>query len=193
VDLAAVADRFLETLPVGPARRKYERDFVPIDVPDDEADLLDDTAPQAMTAEDWLARLDGVPMTHEPSSAGHARHARFGSRSDLRDSRRFQWRERVGMLDQKLRGFCAATDDAFTKREVDHLRKTAVGVWRAHDPNEPGRGSGDRGWRRWVRAGLWQVLDRLDKRRGLLRPLSGLAGRWKRAVPKVLREFDIGR
>lgn len=191
VDLASVADRFLKTVPREPRRHKYEPDFVPIQVPDDEADLLYDARPDAMTADDWLERLDGS-VTADDASSNRARGSGAGGkRAELTDSQRFQWRERVVVLDRRLRGLDAMIGDARTKREVAHLRSTAIGVWRSHEPDEVGLSTEVRAWRRWVRAGLWHVLQRLDRRVGLLRPLSKLARRWRRSVPKPLKEFEV--
>lgn len=191
VDLSRIQDRFLTTVPRGSTRLKYEPDFVPIDVPDEEPDLIEDAAEEAMTADDWLARLEGADgmrdeLTGQPGGKGGG-----GEKTAREDSQRFLWRERVLMLDQRLRGFEAALEAAYTKREVSHLRKIAVGVWRAHEPDEPGLSNELRAWRRWVRAGLWQVLHRIDRRDVLARPLSNLAERWKRKVPAPLREFEI--
>lgn len=192
VDLASVADRFLKTVPREPRKHRYEPDFVPIEVPDDEADLLNKAGPDVMTADDWLERLDGSAASDGASGNGTlARGGGGGKRSDTTNSLRFHWRDHVVMLDGRLRGFDTAIRDALTKREVDHLRRTAVGVWRSHDPDEPGFSTEVRAWRRWVRAGLWHVLQRLDRRVGLLRPLSKLARRWRRAVPKPLKEFRV--
>jgi hypothetical protein len=191
VDLSRVADRFLKTIPRGSARLKYEADYVPIDVPDDEADLVQDMPADAMTADDWLATLEGAgalgeEVTGAPGGRGGSEKGAAHQHSD-----RFPWRERVVILDQRLRGFAAALEDARTKREVDHLHKIAVAVWRAHDPDEPALSNEFRAWRRWVRAGLWQVLNNLDQRVALSRPLSKLAARWKSKIPASLREFEI--
>jgi hypothetical protein len=191
VDLGAVEDRFLKTLPLGTTTRKFEPDFVPIDVPGDEVDPHDEVAADGMTAEDWLARLDGSPALVEPSSNGARPTTSVKGGQDRQNSHSFHWRERVVMLLAKLRGFMAAVDEAITRREVDYLRKVALGVWRSHNPDVGSLSSVDRGWRQWVRAGLWQVLRRLDRRVARWRPLSDLARRWRRSVPSHLREIDI--
>lgn len=192
VNLASVADRFLKTIPLGPTRRKYEPDFVPIEVPDDEADLVCGTATEVMTAEDWLERLDGSVFTDDgPGDVLRGKVGTGGNGVDGAKSQRFHWRERVVTLDHRLRGFDAAIVDALTKREVDHLRRAAIGVWQSHTPDEPELSNEVRAWRRWVRAGLWHVLQRLDQRVGLRRPLSNLARRWRRSVPRSLKEFEV--
>lgn len=191
VDLRAIEDRFLKTLPLGTTTRKYEADYVPIDLPADEEDPRHDAASDRMTAEDWLATLDGSPALVESPGNGARRTGSAGRRGEGQNPNRFHWRERVVMLVAKLRGFTAAVDEALTRREVDHLRKIALGVWRSHNPNEGDLRTVDRAWRQWVRAGLWQVLHRLDRRVARWRPLSDLARHWKRAVPKHLREFNI--
>lgn len=191
VDLSAVPDRFLKTVPLGSAKRKYEPDFVPIDVPDEEADLIQEAAADPMTADDWLARLEEGVALGGAESGGAGGKAGDGKRLERASSQRFLWRERVVMLDQRLRGFEAALGDACTKREVDHLRKISAGVWRSHEPDEAALSNEFRAWRRWVRAGLWQVLHRIDQREALARPLLDLAARWRRKIPSQLREFDI--
>jgi hypothetical protein len=191
VDLSKIQDRFLKTIPRGATRLKYEPDFVPIDVPDEEPDLIQDYVAESMTPDDWLARLEsagrlGNEVTDQPGGRG-----RSANRKVREDSQRFPWRQRVLMLHQRLRGFAAALDDAYTKRDVNYLRKIAIGVWRAHEPAEPGLTTELRAWHIWVRAGLWQVLHTIDRRDKLGRPLSALAARWKRKVPSSLREFKI--
>lgn len=191
VDLARIADRYLKTVPRGRTRVQYEADFVPIEVPDDEADLVQDAPEAAMTADDWLATLEGAGAPAEERTRTNGGSSRSSKRNSRDAYQRFLWRERVVMLDQRLRGFAASLEDARTNREVDHLRRIAASVWRAHDPDEPTLGSEFRAWRRWVRAGLWQVLRSLDRRVALSRPLVNLAARWKSKVPGSLREFDI--
>ena len=122
VDLATVEHRFLKTLPRDPQTRNYEPDFVPIDVPHDEADVRDDTAFDKMTAEEWLARLDGsAALVEAPTTGGHGRVG-ASSRRDGPSPHSFHWRERVVMLTEKLRGFDAAIGEASTKREINQLR-----------------------------------------------------------------------
>lgn len=191
VDLARIADRYLKTVPRGRTRLQYEADFMPIEVPDDEADLVPDAPEAAMTADDWLATLEGAATLGDELTRTDGGRGRNGKRIARDASQRFLWRERVVMLDQRLRGFAAALEDARTKREVDHLRRIAVSVWRAHDPDEPTLGNEFRAWRRWVRAGLWQALRSLDRRVTLFRPLVNLVARWKSKVPGSLKEFDI--
>jgi hypothetical protein len=191
VDLSRIPDRFLKTVPRGSTKLKYEPDFVPIEVPDEEPDLIVGSAEQAMTADNWLARLEFAGISGDEPTGQNGGRGRSGKKTAREDSQRFPWRERVLMLHQRLRGFEAALDDAYTKREVNHLRKIAVGVWRSHEPDEPGLTTELRAWRTWVRAGLWQVLHDIDRRDKLGRPLSKLATRWKRKVPVRLREFEI--
>jgi hypothetical protein len=144
-----------------------------------------------MTADDWLARLEFAGILGDEPTGQHGGGGRSGKKTAREDSPPFLWRDRVLMLRQRLCGFEAALDDAHTKREVNHLRKTAVGVWRSHEPDDPGLTTQLRAWRIWVRAGLWQVLHNIDRRDKLGRPLSKLAARWKRKVPIRLREFEI--
>jgi hypothetical protein len=192
VDLGAMEDRFLKTIPRDPKKgRSYEPDFVPIDVPHDEADIRDDTAFDKLTAEDWLSRLDSSAAPGETSATGERGRVGANGHQNSPNPHSFHWRERVVMLTEKLRGFDAAIGEARTKREINQLRKLALGVWRSHNPDERSLTSVDRSWRRWVRAGLWQVLHRLDRRIALWRPLSDLAVRWNGAVARRLREFDI--
>jgi hypothetical protein len=191
VDLRLVADRFLETVPRRLVRRKYAPDFVPIDVPVDEPDVFNDALQEPMTPDDWLARLDAPACINDLSSDGKRAKRSTNSQTKSSKCQGFRWRDRVAVLDARLRGLHAAISEARTKREIDHLRQTVRGIWGAHDPREPGLTSEARAWRRWVRAGLWQVLNRCDRRIALLRPLSQLADGWKRALPASLRVFYI--
>jgi hypothetical protein len=194
VDLRLVADRFLKTVPLDPKGGKYEPDFVPIGTPDDEPDPFYDTEPDELTADDWLEHLGSSAAVTKKNTGKRIRSPR-GKReekADKTDPERFEWRERVVMLDQRLHEFKTSIIEARANQEINHLLKTANGVWQSHDPDEPGLSHEVRAWRQWVRAGLWHVLQHnIDRRNRLRRRLSRLPKQWQSAVPKLLREFPV--
>jgi hypothetical protein len=186
--LAHGADPFLECLPRRREDCHIRAGCVPIEVPIAIPEELPDQP--ELTPEEWLERLGQCgcdwQLTLDPGSRSRGRGHKRKPDSDV-----FDWAERVSRLENSLSSLREMIQDCTSSKEMHWIETVALGVWRSHNPSAADLPGAEIAWRKWVRAGLWQVIGQFDLRRAMLKPLSRFYLRWQKRLPKKLREFPI--
>ncbi len=182
--------RSLQTLPRKRTPKPVSPGTCPITWKDDVPDV-GCTRLRAMTPNDWLEALGSVvtsPLTKEgvpgPSS-GSSEKGEAGKSSS------FDWAVRVKRLDASLASVTAQLGDIRSERILSLLLRDVIGAWKAHNPHARRISAAEKAWRMWVRAGLWQVLDRTRGKTSGVRRVRRQADALARTIPQKLKEYPI--
>jgi len=192
IGLVDIDDWYLKTTALG-QQSHYPPSFVPIEMPADAVALA--SGNHRLSPDEWLDQIAGTVRVEDANGDANAAGSGNGKTKGKKKGTKkkdtplvFKWRERVSDFDRQLRALEERIWHAETPQVIALIRRDLAGAWDAHRPD-----TGDPvedAWKYWVRAGLWQSLNRtLDGRTIRHRPLVELARSWN--VKKELRVFPI--
>ena len=183
--------RALQTRPRAAQSKPKIPGFCPIIWQDDIPDVLP-FCPQEMSPDDWLERLLGAVNASPMNEWGEVeRPALSPATGATRQDVNFAWSDRVKRLDSSLGSLAEQLNTCPTVPRIKLLLRDAVGTWTAHDPRSKGITASDIAWRKWVRAGLWQVLDKTPGKPKVIRVAREQAKAWSRSIQIKLKEYPI--
>lgn len=157
----------------------------------DEVPDVGRTRPPTMSPDDWLAQLGSV-LASPLNERGEL--DRTDGSTGPREARLdvpFEWSARVKRLDASLCSLGTQLQQDPPAPLLSFLMRDVVGTWKAHDPCVRGISEAELAWRKWVRAGLWQVLDRMPGRSAAAQQARAQAKSWARSIRRKLKEFPV--
>jgi hypothetical protein len=187
--LTSSCDPCIECLPIRKRQKPVRPGFVPIEVP--AAFEFELSCHSKLTPAEWLYLLGQSEIELDTEGINRFPSPKFPGRKLNFKGGEFDWADKVSRLDQSLASLremiCASTG----RKEMAWIEKLLSGVWRSHNPAEPGISIAECAWRKWVRTAFWQLVGQYDRRRALYRNLADCHVRWRRQLPKKLKEFPI--
>jgi hypothetical protein len=184
--------RALQTKPRSTPKKPVVAGYCPI-VWKDEDEVPDVGRPRtpAMSPDDWLDALGSVIVSPLNDRGTLDRTVGSPSTVEAHQEAPFEWSDRVKRLDSSLGSLDAQLQKGPSGPLMSLLLRDAVGTWKAHDPQARGITEAESAWRKWVRAGLWQVVHRTPGQSAVARRAHAQAKMWSRSIRRKLKEFPI--
>lgn len=182
--------RSLQTTPLETPKKPVVAGHCPIAWKDEVPDVGWTRAP-VMSPDDYLAALGAVIVSPLNDRGTLERSPGMPFAGAAHPNVPFEWSDRVKRLDASLCSLDTQLRERLSAPVMSLIMRDVVGTWKAHDPQAQGITEAEAAWRKWVRAGLWQVLNRTPGRSAPARQARAQARAWSKSIRRKLKEFPI--